>query len=339
MKVWLPAIRAGTGADVYTIRLARALIKRGIATEITWFSRHYEIAPFMAGRVRPDSNITIVHANSWNGFAFWQRGIPLVVAEHLYVHDPIYRPYKSALQRLYHSGVIKRFEKASFERANVIVAVSAFVASAIQWPEARNKVHIIHNWVDIDQFAPSRERRIEPRRPFRLLFIGNLSRRKGADLLAPVMNRLGQGFELWYTSEARIHASAHCGNMVPIGRLDEGGVVRALQECDALLFPSRFEGFGYAALEAMACGKPVIASNSSSLPEVVEDGVCGILCQPDDVDAFAEACKKLAEDPMLCRRMGEAARERAVRLFSEEVVVPKYIQLFEALSEGRVARR
>ena len=83
----------------------------------------------------------------------------------------------------------------------------------------------------------------------------------------------------------------------------------------------------------------MIASNWSSLPEVVEDGVCGILCQPDDVNAFAEACKRLAEDPMLCRRMGEAARERAVRLFSEEVVVPKYIQLFEALSEGRVARR
>ncbi len=147
------------------------------------------------------------------------------------------------------------------------------------------------------------------------------------------MRALGRDFELFYTTGLRSGIKANSlGNMISLGRLGEERLIESYQECDALLFPSRFEGFGYAALEAMACGKPVIASNSSALPEVVEDGVCGILCEPDNVDAFVQACKRLAEDPALCRRMGEAGRERAVRLFSESAIVPKYIQLFEELS-------
>lgn len=341
MKIWLPAIRAGSGADVYTIRLADALGKRGIEAEIRWYSKWLELAPFFLLSARAPLNVDVVVANSWNGYAFKQTGIPLVIIEHHCVFDPLYRPYESLSQYLYHRFLIKPYEQASLAKADAVVAVSRFTADSLKASMGFERARVIYNWIDIEKFKPKPSPdKNRGKRPFRLLYVGNLSRRKGADLLAPVMRALGDDFELLYTAGLRPSARMNSpANMISLGRLDETKLIEAYRDCDALLFPSRFEGFGYVALEAMACGKPVIASNSSSLPEVVEDGVCGILCEPDNVNAFAQACRRLAEGPPLCRRMGEAARERAVRLFSEEAIVPQYIQLFEELSGKKLARR
>jgi glycosyltransferase involved in cell wall biosynthesis len=334
MKAWFPTIRASSGADVYTTRLADALRKRNIGAEIRWYSRWFEFAPFLLRRACAPSDADVILANSWNGYAFKRPDIPLVIVEHHCVFDPLYHSYRSFPQYFYHRMLIKSYEQASFAKADAVVAVSEFTASGLRAFLGYKQVRVIHNWVDVEKFKP------EPsigtarrRRPFRLLYVGNFSRRKGADLLVPIMEALGEDFELFYTSGLRSSMRAgSLSNMIPLGKLIEEKLIEIYQDCDALLFPSRFEGFGYAALEAMACGKPVIASNSSSLPEVVEDGVCGILCEPDNVNAFVEACRRLAEDPALCRRMGEAGRERAVRLFSEDAIVPKYVQLFEELS-------
>ncbi len=81
----------------------------------------------------------------------------------------------------------------------------------------------------------------------------------------------------------------------------------------------------------MACGKPVNAANSSSLPEVVEDGETGILCPRDDIGTFVSACRKLANNPETLKEYGQAARRRAEGLFSEDNIVPQYISLYEVL--------
>ncbi len=120
--------------------------------------------------------------------------------------------------------------------------------------------------------------------------------------------------------------------MVPLGRLHgDTQLIDAYHRCDALLFPSRFEGLPHAPLEAMACGKPVIAANSYSLPEVVEDGETGILCPRDDIGTFVSACRKLANNPETLKEYGQAARRRAEGLFSEDNIVPQYISLYEVL--------
>jgi glycosyltransferase involved in cell wall biosynthesis len=87
-------------------------------------------------------------------------------------------------------------------------------------------------------------------------------------------------------------------------------------------------------LEAMACGKPVIATDATSIPEVVANGITGILCPIDDVDAFVSACQKLAGDRELCRRFGKAGRKRAEEVFSEEVIVSQYIDLYNEMLNG-----
>ena len=162
---------------------------------------------------------------------------------------------------------------------------------------------------------------------------------KGSDLLTKIMSRLGNQFELSIAGRATTRKIANFGSNVRwLGLLNEENLIRAYQECDALLFPSRTEGFGYAALEAMACGKPVIASEVTALPELIEHNVTGILCPVDDVSSFSSACNHLARNPDLLLKMGNAARNRAIEFFSEERMIDQYMRLILRLVERETAK-
>ena len=323
--MWLPAITCGAGADVFTLRLAGALRRLGIQTEISWFHRRYEFLPFLLRNVPPPPGTDLVIANSWNAFAFKRPGVPLVVTELHCVLDPRFRPYKSILQHIYHELLIRRYAAQSYRKAAGVVAISAYTADSVTKVMGVTGVSTIHCWADTGKFRPAETSVESPHRPFRLLYVGNTSRRKGFDLLAPIMRSLGPGFELRFTSGLRGRArGSYPRNMIPLGSLSEKYLIRAYQECDALLFPTRFEGFGYVALEAMACGRPVVATNCTSIPEVVEDGVTGILCGIDDVDGFVSAIRSLSADSEKWSLMGDAARRRAVAVFSEDVLAPKF---------------
>jgi glycosyltransferase involved in cell wall biosynthesis len=108
-------------------------------------------------------------------------------------------------------------------------------------------------------------------------------------------------------------------------------MARIYQNADALLFPTRLEGLPLAALEAQACGLPVIATEGCSLPEVVEQGVTGILCPQDDVTAFADAAQRMAADPKLWHRMGKAARVRAEAHFNIETMIDRYLAVYRTI--------
>ena len=108
--------------------------------------------------------------------------------------------------------------------------------------------------------------------------------------------------------------------------------MQAYQRSDIFLFPSRLEGFGYPVAEAMACGKPVVCTNYSSLPELVEDGRGGTLCPRDDVDAFAEGIRRLARDPDLRAQMGAYNRAKVEEQFTLSRCVQRYVKLYEELA-------
>jgi starch synthase len=84
-----------------------------------------------------------------------------------------------------------------------------------------------------------------------------------------------------------------------------------LHAADVFVFPSLYEAVGIALLEAMACGRPIVASRTGGIPEVVEDGVSGQLVTPGDAADLARALVLLAGDPERRRRLGNAARARA----------------------------
>lgn len=333
LKVWLPALRTGSGVDMFTLRLAETLERNGIIVCITWFSHRYETFPILLRGISPPQGTDIVIANSWNGFAFNRPGVPLVVIVHHSAYGIDLRPHQGIGQRLYHKFLIRPFERRSFKHANAISAVSDFSASAIKrhYPEITH-IDVIPNWVDINRFRPAAISRMNGT-PFRLLYVGKLSRPKGADMLEPIMRKLGEDFELLVAGNGSLPASTRAvSNIRLLGRVAEQNLIEHYQQCDALLLPSRSEGFSYAAIEAMACGKPVIATNTTALPEVIMNGVTGVLCPSDDAAAFADACRKLAADTTRREEMGIAARRIAEERFSEGAVIGRYISLIQRLA-------
>jgi N-acetyl-alpha-D-glucosaminyl L-malate synthase BshA len=114
-----------------------------------------------------------------------------------------------------------------------------------------------------------------------------------------------------------------------LGRLDS--VVDLLQATDLFLLPSQTESFGLAALEAMACGAPVVATRVGGIPEVVEDGRTGILELPGSVEAMARRAIELLRDPERHRTMAQAALAKA-KDFSAERVVPMYEALYSKVT-------
>jgi N-acetyl-alpha-D-glucosaminyl L-malate synthase BshA len=106
-------------------------------------------------------------------------------------------------------------------------------------------------------------------------------------------------------------------------------LVAMLSSADLFLLPSAQESFGMAAMEAMACGTPVVAARVGGLPEVIEDGQTGFLCDEDDVMAMAERGIELLTDRALHERIAGAAAILVRQKFCEEKIVPQYLKLYE----------
>lgn len=106
-------------------------------------------------------------------------------------------------------------------------------------------------------------------------------------------------------------------------------IVDYLSAADVLLLPSEQESFGLAALEAMACEVPVIASRVGGVPEVVTDGETGFLSEVGDVKKMAEDAARLLTDTELRSKMGKRARESALARYRADIVIPQYIEFYE----------
>jgi L-malate glycosyltransferase len=120
--------------------------------------------------------------------------------------------------------------------------------------------------------------------------------------------------------------------VVFLGKQDS--VAELLACADLMLLPSRSESFGLVALEAMAAGVPVIATDVGGLPEVVESGVTGYLAQVGDVEGMAGAAVEILSDPERWRRMSLAARAFAVERYGVDVIIPQYERYYERILSG-----
>ncbi|HET8655706.1 MAG TPA: glycosyltransferase family 1 protein [Longimicrobiaceae bacterium] len=126
-------------------------------------------------------------------------------------------------------------------------------------------------------------------------------------------------------------------SIVELAGVEDEALRWLYSHCEALLFPSLHEGFGLPVLEAMACGAPVIASDRSSLPEVV--GTAGFLFDPHDAAGMAGAVERLRSEPDLRRRVADRGRERAAG-FSWTRTAQRTVDLLDSVArrgEGRIA--
>lgn len=191
-----------------------------------------------------------------------------------------------------------------------------------------------------------------PGGPLRLALVGRLSPRKGIDVALDAVGELARagrdvhlrvcgstfpGYE-WYEEELRERAA----RPDLAGRVELLGYVRPtwpeLAGADVVLVPSRVEPFGNTAVESLLAERPVIASRTQGLAEIVRDGETGLLVEPGDPGSLAAAVARLADDPELRARLAAQGRQDALARFGTDRYGRDLVEVLRGLVDGREPR-
>jgi glycosyltransferase involved in cell wall biosynthesis len=220
---------------------------------------------------------------------------------------------------------VRRFPRlvgAIVRRARVVICVSAALGEAARRCGARD-VHVIPNGVRIPaEVEPEAE-------PAEILFAGRLSPEKGIEELVEATR--GMNLVVAGDGPLRDRVTGALG-FVPHDELE-----RLYDRAAIVVLPSYREGLPLCVIEAMAHGRPVVATKVGGIPELVEDGVTGFLVEPGDAAALRCALQRLLDDPMLRRRMGREGRRRILGRCSLEAVTDATLDAYRqaALPAGR----
>ena len=211
------------------------------------------------------------------------------------------------------------------------------------FPEYSGKIVFIHNGIDLAEFVRAPEETPSTSKRRYILSVSAYKEQKGLDVLiramATVVERnadvnlvlVGEG-PLREDLESLSRKLAVADRIEFHGRRSHREVIELLYGCEVFVLPSRFETFGIALVEAMACGRPVVAAKAGGMPEIVQDGVNGVLVEPEDPSGLADALNSLLGNPGFCRRLGVTAREDAHRRFPAATMGAAYERVFQVNS-------
>ena len=215
--------------------------------------------------------------------------------------------------------------------------------------EVTKDIEVIPNFIDTDRFVRQDKEHFKqalcPNGEKVIVHISNFRPVKNVQQVVEVFHRLQNG-----ASNVKLLLVGDGPDRVPterkareLGVFDDvrflgkqDPVEEILSIADVFLMPSGSETFGLAALEAMACEVPVVATDVGGLPELIVHGETGFLCPLDDVEAFTECTRRLLTDDELHDEMASAARRRAVETFDIDRVVPRYEEYYERVREAAV---
>ena len=305
-------------------------------------------APHGLGIVAPSmvpallaSGADIIHAHSYGQFPTFAGSLASALDHSILIVTPHSDAGRPSWTKSVFDRVVPRL---TLKAATRVIAVSEHeAASLINLGVPRDRIRVIPNGVDLGEFAEVGTRK--DRDGLVGLFVGRLDPdQKGLDVLVRAMSKLPQNYPLrlrlvgedWGGAELLRHLAQRLGvadRVTMVGKVPRPEVVREFAEADFLVLPSRFEPFGIVLLEAMAAGLPVVASRVGGIPEIVSEGETGLLVEPDNPDALAEALRLLCQNESLRFSMGRSARER-VKRYAWDSVVPRILSVFaEALQE------
>ncbi len=283
-------------------------------------------------------NTDIIHTTPDYGIFSHKRDIPLVITFHNFVLDNFMKAYSSILQNTHYKTDLKLFTQQSINKAVKITAVSHFTAKLAQdFFGIDEKIDVIYNGIDTKSFVPSSINK-NSKKITKVLFAGNLTQRKGVDFLPQIIKQLDKNISVSCTGGLRKSnlsnfdlSSVNILENIPYDKMPE-----VYPKFDILLFPTVREGFGLVAAEAMACGLPVVATNCSSLPELIDNNKGGYLCGLGDAADFAAKINHLAASPKIRQEMGEYNRAKAEKYFNLPDMITKYQLLFEEVMDLRL---
>jgi len=299
----------------------------------------------------------VVHSHTWytslaGHLSGLLHGIPHVLTAHSL--EPL-RPWKA--EQLGGGYAVSSWcERTAIESAAAVIAVSRGMAADIlmSYPGVLpERVHVIHNGIDAVQYAPDHGRDvldrygIDPGQPS-IAFVGRVTRQKGLQVLLRAARHIapqaqlvlcaGQADTPELQAEVSVlvdHLRATRSGVIWIpAMLAKAEVIQVLSHATLFVCPSLYEPLGIVNLEAMACGTAVVASAVGGIPEVVENGVNGLLVPPDDETALAQAINALIEDPARAAEFGARGRARAVAEFSWDAIAAQTARLYASLAQA-----
>jgi glycosyltransferase involved in cell wall biosynthesis len=271
---------------------------------------------------------------------------PLVVR--LHQNDSVRRALRGQPRSLRDNNFF--FERRLLKMADALVAVSDWVGRMTLKTAGLEHLgyRVIYNGVDTTMFTPTRDSEVDPDL---ILFAGQLLDRKGLPTLLEAI----QTVMLRYP-ETRLRCVG-ANPKVPgclspaekylasfpstlrsrvdfVGSITHDRMPGEFRRAGLCVFPSRAEGLGIVALEAMACGAPVVYMKAGVGPEVITHGVDGLLCDTLDPASLASALLQGLSSPDLRRSLGERARQTVLARFSLDKTVPENVSLYEEMIGG-----
>jgi alpha-maltose-1-phosphate synthase len=310
--------------------------------------------------------VDLVHSHTWYAnlaghLAKLLYGVPHVVTVHSL--EPL-RPWK-AEQLGSGYELSKLCERIALESADRIIAVSAGMADDVLacYPTVpASRVRVVHNGIDTTQYRPDpgtevlQRYGVDPARPY-VIFVGRITRQKGVPHLLDAAHEIDPAAQLVLCAGAPDTAElgaevtekvaklqAERGNVIWIEKmLEREEVIQLLTHARVFVCPSVYEPLGIVNLEAMACETAVVATATGGIPEVVADGVTGLLV-PFSSDGSGAArdprgfahdiavrVNRLLADPALAERFGKAGRRRAVEEFGWDAIAAQTVALYRDL--------
>lgn len=281
-----------------------------------------------------DKKIDIIHAHccAWAGYAAMklseETGIPYVITE----HSALYALNRDMIKEKY-----RKLMETCFRKAKVVICVSAGLQKQLR--SYREDTLVIGNVIDCDLFCPGKD--VPPEKPFTFFTVFYMKTyqqcyNKGTDLM---LNALSEVVKKYPTVRLLMGGDGNARkvveewiserglekNVIMLGALTRHEVVEQMQKCDAFVLPSRYETFGVSYAEAMACGKPVIATRTGGPDSFVTEDT-GFLIDVESQEQLTQAMLQAVENRG--KFDSEKIRRHVEKLFSMEAIVHRLDHIY-----------
>ena len=299
-----------------------------------------------------EDRLDLIHAHGWDPalvgglFARIFR-VPLVLTVH-----GIPRPRGAVSSMTFR--VLERviLGLCSFKYSRMVALTNSDKSMLMAFGVSGEAIDVIPNGVDIREFEGIHPGNFRgeygvPAEVFLVLFIGRLHEQKGVEVLLRAAERLKRNDVHFVVVGSGHREEEYRGladeleavNVLFAGEIGRGKLLNAFASSDVFVLPSLFEGMPYVVLEAMAAGKPVIASRLPGLTEVIREGINGVLFEKGNDEDLAEAILRLKHDREAARKMGEAARRIARDQFNWQKMSIRTIETYWKVLRAKRIRK
>ena len=362
------------GSGYMASRLAEQMCKRGHEVHIFTYKRplmspkdgegwHYHEVPIIDHALFQDTGApfslteagAVIRAVKENGINLdiihAHYAIPHVLAADIIARElgvsSIITLHGSDVHSLGRQSILKYSLASVLNRQTEVTAVSNYLASLASETFSLNKeIKVIHNFIDADVFKPKprKSRMHTPKDYFLITHASNFRPIKNVILLLEAFRRFSKDktnvhLDLIGTGPDRERAERYVNYhdlSLKVSFLGVREDVPALfSNSDVLVVSSRNESFSLTAAEAMACSTPVIATRVGGLPEVVRDGIDGLLIESENVNELVAALEQLYKNPGERMRLGRNAREQIIKKFDVTKIVNSYENLYRNAVEKK----